>query len=257
MSEATDGYLSGEQLAPFKSADDGLCWWCGAVASSREHKFKRTDVTRMWGDSGVVWGNDERMVDVRSARKSSVLRFKPNLCAGCNNQRSQPFDRAYDLYAEYVWANLDRLWRQRHLDMRAIYGPNWEPAVLNLARYFAKHIACRMSSDGYKVPSEFCTFLDGASLLPKVDMALYKDPLLWEMHRKLRRAGIEGGGGLWIAPATGAVSVSRERLTMFSSSLSLGHIGVMYRWNEDANEVDPFYRYRKARLHRRDRLPTE
>jgi hypothetical protein len=41
----------------------GRCWWCGAVADSREHKHKKTDMTREFGvgpyvrDSGVVRGS--------------------------------------------------------------------------------------------------------------------------------------------------------------------------------------------------------
>jgi hypothetical protein len=45
---------------------------------------------------------------------------------------------------------------------------------------------------------------------------------------------------------------------MYSSSMTIGAgaVGVMYRWDEDCAEVDPFYVYRRARLHKRHRLPA-
>ncbi|MEU6745962.1 hypothetical protein ABZ914_07045 [Spirillospora sp. NPDC046719] len=248
--------LEGAALAPYKSPSTGLCWWCGARADTREHKFKRTDLTRMWGDSDhLVWGGViDRLVKVRSARKSPTVKFEANLCAQCNNARSQLFDYAYDKYAEYVWSNLNDLWGRQFIDMSTIYGSSWSTDVLNLARYFAKHIGCRMANDGYSVPPSIVAFLDGASKITDVHMVLFKDPQRWNLRREGLKNGIDADG-LWIAPAMGAVSTSRQRLTMYSSASILAYIGVMHRWDEDARDVDPFYIHKKARLHRRDQLP--
>lgn len=256
VTEPPEEFISGDQLTPYQTATKGMCWWCGAIANSKEHKFKRTDLARMGRESELLWGSDDELVRIRSNRKSKIVKFQRNLCTECNNRRSQPFDYAYDKYADYVWSNLDRLWRRSKLDMRQVFGENWQVDTLDLARYVAKHIACRMASDGYPVPPQFGQFLDGAATLPSVHMVLFKDPAMWELRRRFIDQGIEGDG-LWMAPATGAASPSRGRLTMFSSSFTLGYIGFMYRWDEDASSVDPFYLYRKATLHRRDRLPDQ
>lgn len=250
-------YLQGDELEPFRVPDSGRCWWCGGNANSQEHKFKRTDLTRMWSDEDhLIWICEKQQRKIRSARKSSIVKYPANMCSTCNNARSQPFDLAYDAFADFIWDRLDDLWKCRFLDMKSIYGESWQEDELNLARYFAKQIGCRMASAGFAVPPVIPTFLDGSKVLPYVQMALFKDPVLWDMYCRGKREGF-AAAGLFLAPAVGTVRKSQKRLVMFSSSATIGYIGVMYRWDADVEEVDPFYVYRRARLHRRDNLPSE
>lgn len=249
-------FLEGDDLEPYKVTRSGECWWCGAVATTSEHKFKHADLRRLNGDgSGLLWGDGERVVRIRSLRKSKQVRFGPNLCAECNNARSQSFDMAYDKFVAYLWASNGRLGNSRHIDMKQVYGETWRGDVIDLARYVVKHIGCRMDDDGYAVPSGFSAFLEGGSLLPNVQMVTFKDPVLWDIHKRLHEDRSDWSLGLWIDPARGAISRSRKMLTMYSSSLTIGYVGIMYRWDLDVEKTDPFYLYRKARLHRRDRLP--
>jgi hypothetical protein len=30
----------------------GICWWCGAAANSREHKWKKSEIKAMYGLAG-------------------------------------------------------------------------------------------------------------------------------------------------------------------------------------------------------------
>jgi hypothetical protein len=248
--------LQGEDIAPFKVAPTGKCWWCGDVADTREHKFKRTDLTRMWpqGDH-LVWGDGTQTANVRSARKSTFVKFSANLCGACNNTRSQPFDVAYDKFASYVWQHQDSLWSRRYLDMSKVYGAQWGDEATNLARYVAKHMGCRMAHENYPVPAVLKPFLDGGSKADSVHMVLYKDPALRALRQKGKRDGVDSTG-LWIEPAIGGISRSRNRLTRYVSGLTIGTIGVMYVWDDDVVDTDPFYVYRRARLHRRDDLPS-
>ena len=244
--EQADQFLSGDALKPYQVPFDGNCWWCGAPADSREHKFKRTDLARMWDPEGLVWGNSgPRLVSVPSPR-SQVAKFPANLCQRCNNERSQALDTAYDKFAEYVWNNTDLLWRRRYLDMKMIYDDDWPVGVLDLARYVAKHIGCRMSRDGYAIPASVVGFLDGSPLMPDVQMWLFKERERRRLEEWGRRDGIDGRG-LWMGPAGGSVSKSRQVLTMYSSTMIIAHVGVMYRWEEEPEGVDPFYLYRRAR----------
>lgn len=250
------GFLEGDDLAPYRVPDSGLCWWCGSVATTREHKFKRSDLKRLQGNNGeyLMWGTDDELRSIRSLRKSSLVRFKVNLCGSCNNARSQPFDTSYDRFVDYLWTHMDKLWRFRYVDMQSIYGASWRDETLNLARYLVKHIACRMDHDGFTVPNNFAPFLNGDSLLPNVQMALFKNRALWRLHKKIRKDE-DWSLPLGIDPAHGYVSRRRQVLTMYSSSLTFGYIGVFYRWDLDTPHTDPFYIYQKARLHRRDKLP--
>jgi hypothetical protein len=107
-----DGILSGAAADQYRQPFDGKCWWCGAPADSREHKFKRTDLARMMEAPSdyLMWGGThaERMSKITGTR-SGAVKFPAHLCTACNNERSQPFDGAYDQLADFVWNNTDRL----------------------------------------------------------------------------------------------------------------------------------------------------
>lgn len=45
-----------------------------------------------------------------------------NLCAWCNDIKSQPFDMAYDQFVAFLLADEDHLWRRDNLDWAAVYG---------------------------------------------------------------------------------------------------------------------------------------
>ena len=250
--------VSGDELLPYKSPAGAVCWRCGAKATTREHKFKRTDLERMWGagDQYLVHygGGKMPLSKVTSARKSQQIRFSPNLCAQCNNARSQPFDRAYDRFAEYVWANLDSLRRRRYLDASDIYGNDWRIGFHDLARYVVKHVGCRIADSDFAVPQDFRDFLDGGDRAAHMHMVTFKDRDLSRWRTRASRQGIDAAG-LHIDPGMAVINRSTHAMTMYSSSLGLGYVGVMYRWEEDASNTDPFYIYKLAPLHWRHRLP--
>ncbi|WP_131733030.1 hypothetical protein [Actinomadura formosensis] len=251
-------WLQGNDLDPYRVAPDGLCWWCSAPATTREHKFKRTDLTQMWGDSPYLYwssGNMERLTKINGP-KSDVAKFGASLCLNCNGARSQPFDDAYVTYSRYVWRNMDALWRSRYIDMADIFGDSWSVEVPNLAKYFAKHIACRIVDDGFRVPPSVLDFLNGTTdRMPDMHMVLFKNRELRRYRRAGKKLGIEAAG-LHTEPAAGDVSRSRKCLTMYSGASLVGFIGMKYRWEDGTTTADPFYAYQMARLHRRDKLPT-
>lgn len=247
--------LSGAELDAYKNVVVGICWWCGGTAESREHKFKRTDLDRMNDGSGLLHGStaSPNLVPVKSTRKSKVVKFGQNLCRNCNDTKSQPFDFAYDKYAQYIWDNHARLLRSPFIDMRRIYGDDWTEKSLSLARYFAKHLGCRMANDGYQPPVAIAEFLDGGERLEYVQMVLFRDVSGLRWWRRAPRAG-EREPGLSMGDAHGSVNRSSGALSMFGSVTTIGRIGVLYRWNSEVKDADPFYLYRRATLHKRASL---
>lgn len=252
-----EDFASEVDLAACRIPPSGLCWWCGAVANTREHKFKLSDLKRLSANSSepLMWGDNETLVNVRSLRKSDRVKFIANLCANCNNARSQSFDFAYEKFSDHVWEKKGGLWRTRYVDMHQIYGAKWEGEVLNLARYVVKHAGCRIAGDGFPVPQEFAHFLGGAELLKNFQVCMFKNPMVYRAQRRI--SGAKGDPfGLWIGPMEGRVNRKENRITAFGSTLSIGYIGFIYRWYIDIPDTDPFYKYRKARLHRLDRIPN-
>jgi hypothetical protein len=44
-----DDMLAGADLDPYRVPAPTACWWCGSPGPlTREHKFKKSDLGRMW-----------------------------------------------------------------------------------------------------------------------------------------------------------------------------------------------------------------
>src|SRR6185437_2381031 len=139
-----------------------LCWICGDFADTREHKFKRTDLVR----SSSTWAPDNLPYFVSSdcwrriqSPNSTIATFGKVLCGNCNSNRTQPFDRAYEHFSEWINQMGEGIMTMPELDFTAIYGNEFKNAVLNLCKYFVKHLGCRLASDGYYIPPDLALSL--------------------------------------------------------------------------------------------------
>lgn len=227
----------------------GTCWWCGRPADSREHKYKKTDLKRMAQGDDLLWGGDSsELRTVRSHRKSKEVLFGLVLCKRCNDTRSQPFDRAYEIYAAYVSQNLNRLWRAGGIRFDRVYGEDWSNQTKNLARYFAKHFGCLIADSGFPPPDTLRNFLSGADDCPDVSMCLVKEEGLWLLHRELRRDS-DTDGGLWISPGQGWMT--ENRLSGYKVKTSIGYVGVLFEWQENWGTQDSFFKHPHPVLNRR------
>jgi hypothetical protein len=172
----------------------GVCWWCGSPADSREHKYKRSDLVREFG--GPPYYGDETLVLIGGVREreargpgSDAFQFSATLCKRCNNERSQPFDCAYDRFAAFLSANRKAILRRRAVDLREIYAGAWHAEGANLARYFAKHIACRLAGNaaehGTGIDEELVAFIDGGTFPDSLQLDPCIDAGLVAMDRLL------------------------------------------------------------------------
>lgn len=140
------------------------CWWCGAPADSREHRYKASDLRREFeaaeykaGDV-IRWLGSGQEVVLRGPNAGSV-KFSTTLCAACNNTRSQPFDRAYDVFIKWFLANEQRVEQTGIVPLHEIF-TNYPTGSVDVLRYFGKHVGCRIAEKGFKVPETLRAFLD-------------------------------------------------------------------------------------------------
>ncbi len=231
------------ELRHLIAGPDGLCWWCGAKADSAEHKYKKTDLHRVKGAEDVVfWGSDGvALHPVRSLRKDPHVRFRPSLCQRCNNAASQPFDRAYDRFAEYVDAQMPDLWRMDGVPMKAVYGADWSAKTVDLARYYAKHFGCRLAEGGLTVPATLRQFLDGADDMPDAHLALLK-------LRSLKNMGRGFHSSLWLSDLDVWLTPDRSRITGAVMSNFMGYVGVRFEWHDAPWPHDSFFHYERPVL---------
>lgn len=227
-------------------AEIGTCWWCGSPANSREHKFKRTDIERGFGRGPyradrtlVKHGFDQWPSDVTGS-KSKVFKFEPVICARCNGERSQSFDAAYDQFMDYLFDNEAAVLRSGEVDLDRVYGDEWESKSLDLARYFVKHICCRLANVAEHrvilLDARLIEFLDGGAYPRCLGLAPLMDMSVAECWRAMRLMGEEPGdyGSFLYLTGIGGVDAPRpERIENPEAGMLVGWFGIYWRVADD------------------------
>lgn len=135
------------------------CWICGDPGDSDEHRRKRSDLVARYGSS---WTPEQQPFVIRGDGSSRWTRIQsPNdrknlyekmLCQPCNNARTKPFDQAYQKFSDWVLATAPALHSEEEIDFAEIYGSVYVEQSLNLLRYFAKSLGCRIAAAGIEPP---------------------------------------------------------------------------------------------------------
>ncbi|NPC99125.1 hypothetical protein [Nocardioides sp. zg-DK7169] len=215
------------------------CWWCGAAASSGEHKFKRSDLVRAFGDGAwrgptAVAHLADRVLAPQSSRAKG-LKFEKSLCHSCNTARSQAFDRAYDALADYIRDSGDYVLSTGILDWNDVFGDAWQDGMELLTRYWVKHIGCRLAQVGAAISPGMIEFLDGSSNLRHVQMGLeIREDVVAVMGHLADTHG-ESKHSLWLGPAMGHVDRSSGVVVQMTSHTGINWLRLWY----DYDFVDP------------------
>jgi hypothetical protein len=147
------------------------CWWCRGPAESREHKLKRSDLVREFGAPPYYGGRTLHRVSPGGSQSitgpgSAAFKFDPSLCARCNDTRSQPFDRAWDAFTEFLVANEERIVATQSVDLRSVFGEEWPTRGADVGRYLVKHMICRIVHElpgPIKLDAPLFDYLDGGA----------------------------------------------------------------------------------------------
>lgn len=225
-------------LDQYRIPDDGRCWWCGALATTAEHKYKARDLRRVQGAStedGVYRAAEAGFSGVlHSLRKGTAIRWSVSLCADCNNARSQPFDRSYDRFVDYLAENWDGLMTARRLRWRDVYGRDWGPGSTALAQYLVKQFACMMRTENLPVPGDAVAFLNGGGSGDLVISMAVDDEVLSAREVVIARTGSDDWLRTFVGlPGTQALHDGHE-LTGAEYLLRLGYVILRVAWIKDA-----------------------
>ena len=136
-----------------------VCWICGANADSAEHRMKKSDLIRAYGKGPYkgptaiahVRENKETLIQ---GPRSKTIKYSQSLCQHCNTTYTQPFDCAYDEFIDWIMKNEKIVLHQRVIDLKQIYGGEWENKQQDLYKYLAKSFGCRLIDAGSTVPSD-------------------------------------------------------------------------------------------------------
>ncbi|RBY95761.1 hypothetical protein DQ237_11415 [Blastococcus sp. TF02-8] len=212
----------------------GKCWWCGARADSQEHRFKHSSLRRVAdgkGPQNVFKKSDDYSDVLKSLSKGSQVRWPKNLCANCNNVRSQPFDYAYDRFEEFLFAHGREMRDWERLDWSTIYGQEWQQSSTDLARYFGKQIGCMLTAQDLPVPGELIAFLDGAERCPSVCFMLFRNWRGVAADRTMRRHGAVDDGLMSFIGLLPSTAYTTEGI--FSGvdyGYHIGYVWILAQW---------------------------
>lgn len=176
------------------------CWICGAEADSEEHRIKAADLRRAFGcgpyqGPNAVGHYTEGHETLVQGPKSAMVKYAPSLCRACNSTGTQPFDRAYDTFIDWVMGSEAEVLRARRINFARVFGDSWEDDQRNLYKYFAKSFGCRLVHSEAEVPSDVVSLLSKSQFetMLLLSMAVNEDVLLMP---KQDRDGFIGKGEL-------------------------------------------------------------
>jgi tetratricopeptide (TPR) repeat protein len=212
------------------------CWWCGNPANSQEHRYKKADITRLFG-KGPYKGDEalsrvvNGMAHVVQGPNSKELMFKANLCQNCNNERSQVFDRAYDQLITYLDAHASSIISQNRIQFSAIFGSDWKKSRENVIRYYVKHICCRLAECGVLIDSRVIDFLNGKGRLWCIEMNFEIRQDIVALEAKLT-AEQSVTGSVWIGDGMADHHKSTNTFSRFYSHVGYRWLRVNYQYDE-------------------------
>lgn len=206
------------------------CWMCDAPADTAEHKIKKSLLVEIHGNGPYTGANAVshlRDGEVRNLQGpgSELVKYRKCLCSSCNNDRSQPFDRAYDKFFQYVISREAEIVERRVIDFADVYGASSFPKEqTNLYKYFVKLFGCDLSSHGLPVPQDLKQLLDEQHFKTglRVTFAVNEDKFLFGGAQHCP-VGI-GEMNFWPSDA----KVNDERSYAWSTYFSFLHIFFWY-----------------------------
>lgn len=174
------------------------CWICGALADSREHRIKRSDIVRRYGRKsfqdlgGMLHFVAGEAHEVQGPSVKS-LTYDPLICSDCNNTKSQPWDKAYEQFELWVFEHSKEILKRRFIMMEKVFGSDsFSAACPALYKYFVKAFGCRLVSSGIMVPDDLVSLLSKDQFCAKLRLtfAVNKTVLFLEENDRENYLGL-------------------------------------------------------------------
>lgn len=145
---------------------DQICWICGNEAKSGEHKIKRSDLRDVFGQltqAAPLFFNSAKHKNCRVGSLDARLLKSPALiCEMCNNNRSQPYDKAWEHFSAWLRNNHHSTEVGKAVRANRAFPYNTAKLMLQVHLYFVKLFGCHIKEanaaiDLVKFSSAFLT----------------------------------------------------------------------------------------------------
>ena len=121
------------------------CWICGDDARTSEHLIKATDMRAIFGHVRQDRPLYRRSASQRNVRvkgiNAEIMKSDALLCSRCNNERTQPYDRAWGTLSE-ILRSKPRIRGGDRIDIGKMFPGAVHKSMLQVHLYFVKLFGC-------------------------------------------------------------------------------------------------------------------
>lgn len=136
------------------------CWICGLVAETGEHRVKASDLRSMYGhvsqSKPIYLHTDQQRNKVVKGLRSELLKCSALICARCNNERTQPYDRAWEKLSTFFSSSRLELRGGQIIRLDSIFPGTMKRSMLCVHLYFVKLFGCMIAE--HEIPINIAPF---------------------------------------------------------------------------------------------------
>ncbi len=136
------------------------CWICGEEAITGEHLIKASDLRSVFGHvsqrNPVYFHTALRRNQPVGGIKSDKLKSNALICARCNNQRTQPYDLAWDQLSRYLRGKRPAIRSGDWISLEKVFPGATQQSMLRVHLFFVKLFGCAIAE--HNVPIDLDSF---------------------------------------------------------------------------------------------------
>jgi hypothetical protein len=122
------------------------CWICGDEANTGEHLIKASDLRSVFGHvsqkNPVYFHTALRRNQPIGGIKSNALKSDALICARCNNQRTQPYDLAWERLSDFLRNKRPAIRSGDRISLQKVFPGAIQQSMLRVHLFFVKLFGC-------------------------------------------------------------------------------------------------------------------
>ena len=139
------------------------CWICGNEASTGEHMTKASDLRSLFGQrsqKNPLFLHSKSNINQRvPGINSNILKSKALICAFCNNERTQPYDLAWEKLSTYLRNHQPPIRPKMKINLKSIFPGKVHRSMLFVHLFFLKLFGCHIVENS--IPIDITLFSSG------------------------------------------------------------------------------------------------
>jgi hypothetical protein len=137
-----------------------LCWICGQQeGTTGEHRSKRSDLKEVFGVGGKLYlHTDERLNKIIQSIDSKHAKSKAPMCDTCNNSRTQPHDKSWEILSNYLRTKTPAMQPGDIIRGNRVFPQFTAQYMLGVHLFFVKWLGCQIVETSIPIKPGIDTF---------------------------------------------------------------------------------------------------